>query len=102
LLGVSVSDATVLHLTLPDHVHELDAAQQDPGATKILEAEHRPRASLDRPMVLLDNIVQILVLANLDWCFPLRVQSIQRGRFAPLLSIVTVSGSPFCSIDFSN
>lgn len=62
---MSASDASVLHLTLGDHVHELDAAQQDLGATKILEAEHRPRASLDRPMILLDNIVQILVLANL-------------------------------------
>ena len=38
------------------------------------------RASLDRPMILLDNIVQILVLANLDWCFPLRVEGIQRGQ----------------------
>jgi hypothetical protein len=49
------------------------------GTTKILEAKHGSRASLDRPMILLDNIVQILVLANLDWCFPLRVEGIQRG-----------------------
>jgi hypothetical protein len=57
-----------------------DTAQQDPGATKILEAEHGPYASLDRPMILLDDIVQILVLANLDRCLPLRVENIQRGH----------------------
>ena len=63
-----------LHLALADHMHEFDAAQQDPGAMKILEAEHRPRASFDRPMILHDNVVQVLVLANLDRCFPLCVE----------------------------
>jgi hypothetical protein len=95
LLGVSVSDATVLHLTLADYVHELDAAQRDPGATKILEAEHRTRASLDRPMVLLDNIVQILVLANLIGVSRSAFRASSAARFAPLLSIVTVSGRRF-------
>ena len=79
LLGVSVSDATVLHLAFGNHVRELDAAQQDPGATKTL-ADHRPCTSLDRPMILVDNIIQILVLANLDRCFALRVEGIQRGQ----------------------
>jgi hypothetical protein len=60
-MGVGISDSTVLHLAFGDHVHHLDAAQLDPGGTKILETEHRPRASLDRPMILLHNIVQILV-----------------------------------------
>ena len=104
MLRVSVCDTTVLHLALGDHVHELDAAQQDPGATKFLKPSIGRVRSLDRPMILLDNIVQILVLANLDWCFPLRVESIQRGQIRAafiLLSNVTVSGSPFCSIDFS-
>jgi hypothetical protein len=31
-------------------------------------------------MILLDNIVQIRFLANLDRCFPLRVEGIQRGQ----------------------
>lgn len=60
------SDAPCLHLAFGDHVHELDAAQQYPGTTELLEGKHRPRASLDCPMILLDNIVQILLLANLD------------------------------------
>jgi hypothetical protein len=33
-------------LALGDHVHQFDAAQQDAGTTKILEAQHGPRASL--------------------------------------------------------
>jgi hypothetical protein len=53
--GRELSNATVLHLTLGNYMHELDAAQRDPGATKTLKAEHRPRAALDRPMILLDN-----------------------------------------------
>lgn len=64
------SDAPCLHLTFGDHVHELSAAQQYPGTTELLEARHRPRASLDCPMILLDNIVQILLLANLDGLVP--------------------------------
>lgn len=61
-MHVSVSDATVLDLASGDHMHELDAAQQNPGVTKIFEAEHRPWASLDRPLILLGDIVQIRVL----------------------------------------
>ena len=44
---MSVSDATVLHLSLGDDLYELDAAQLDPGTTKILKTEHGQRASLD-------------------------------------------------------
>lgn len=74
------SDATVFHLTLGDHVHELNAAQQNAGTTKILEAEHGPSASLDGSVILLDNVIQILVLANLNRCLPLRVECVQRSQ----------------------
>lgn len=73
LFNTIACDAAVFHLALGDHVHEFDAAQQDAAATKIHEAQHGPRSSLDRPMILLDNVVQIFVLANLNQCFPLSV-----------------------------
>jgi hypothetical protein len=59
-------------------------------------------ASLDRLVVLFDDVVQILVLADLDRRFALGIEGLERGQIrAPLLSIVTVSGSPLWSIDFS-
>jgi hypothetical protein len=58
LLGTSASDAMFLHLALGDHVHEFDAAQEDAGTTKILEAQHTPCAPL------VDSAVQILPLAS--------------------------------------
>jgi hypothetical protein len=39
----------------------------------------RPEAVDDRLVILLDNVVQILVLANLDRRFPLRVKSAQHS-----------------------
>jgi hypothetical protein len=35
------------------------AAQNDPGAAKSLESQHGSRSSLDRPMVLLDQIIEV-------------------------------------------
>src|ERR1700751_6028536 len=52
LLGGSLRDASVFHLTLDDHMHDLDATKNYACATKILEAEHRRGAPLDRPMIL--------------------------------------------------
>lgn len=68
-----------LHLALCDHVHELDGAQQDACAAKVLEAEHRSSQSLDGPMVLLDDVVQVLDLSNGDGRFPFGVDAVQ-GR----------------------
>jgi hypothetical protein len=45
-------DASVFHLTLDDHMHDLDATKNYACATKILEAEHRPGATLDGTVVL--------------------------------------------------
>jgi len=48
------------HLPLPDHMHYFDAGQDDAGATKILEAQHRSGDAFDGPMVLLDHVIQVL------------------------------------------
>jgi hypothetical protein len=72
----SALDAIVFHLTLGDHMRKLDAAQQDASAAKILETQHRTRSPLDSPMVLLNDVIQILILSNLDRCVPFGVQRI--------------------------
>src|ERR1035441_1319122 len=41
-----------LHLPFADHVHKLDATQNDPRTAEILEALYRARDALDRAMVL--------------------------------------------------
>ena len=61
-----MSSASTLHLPFNDHVHNLNAAQKDPGTAKSLESQHGPRLSLDRPMVLLDKFIEIFRLANLE------------------------------------
>jgi hypothetical protein len=76
-------------------VHDLDTAQQNAGTTKGLEPEHRPGAALDSPMVLFDDVVQILVLADLDRHVALHVEGLEFGQIRTTLSTVTVSGSPF-------
>jgi hypothetical protein len=76
-------------------MHQFDASQQDPRTARSLEPEHGPRASLDRPMVLLDHVVEIFGLADLDGHFTIGIDRFERGEMAPLRSIVTVSGSPF-------
>jgi hypothetical protein len=54
-----MGSASALHLSFRDHVHNLNAGQKDPGTAKRFESQHGSRASLDRPMVLLDNIVEV-------------------------------------------
>jgi hypothetical protein len=54
------SFARTFHLSFLDHVHQLDATQNDARAVEILEPEHRPGSAFDGPMVLLDDVVQIL------------------------------------------
>jgi hypothetical protein len=78
LLGGDLTATTVFHLPLRNHVHDLDTTQQNAGTTKGLEPEHRKRTALDSPMVLLDDVVQILVLADLDRRVALRVERLER------------------------
>ncbi len=63
--GRSLGFGTV-ELSLLDHVHRLDAGNQDARAAKGLESEHRPHDPLDGPMVLFDDVVEVFRLAQLD------------------------------------
>jgi len=74
-----MGSGSTLHLFFGDHVHAFDATQKDAGTAKILEPQHRPRAALDRPMVLLYEIVEKLGLADPDGRFAMPAARI---RFA--------------------
>ena len=60
LLSCGQTSPVVAHLPFADHVHKLDATQNDSRTTKVLEALYRARDALDRAMVLLDNVVEDL------------------------------------------
>ena len=51
-----------VELRLLDHKHGLDTGDECPCAAKRLEAEHRPHDAFDGPMVLFDDVVEILRL----------------------------------------
>lgn len=72
--------AAVFHLAFANHVHQFDAAQEDAGTVNVLEPHHRSGAPFDGPVILLNQVVQILRLANPDGRFPLRVERLQRGQ----------------------
>ncbi len=48
------------------HAPELDACQCRLRRPERFEAQHRSDSPFDKPMILLDNIIEILTLANLD------------------------------------
>lgn len=62
------SSARTLHLRFLDHVHELDSTQDDAHAVEVLNPKHLPGSTFNGPMVLFDDVVQILDLKNLDGC----------------------------------
>jgi hypothetical protein len=49
-----------------DHLHKLDATQNDPRTTEVLEALYRARDALDRAMVLLNDVVEVFALSDHD------------------------------------
>ncbi len=65
------------------------------------EPEHRSGDALGRPTVLLDDVVQVLDLANGDEGFPFGGEVVRAARLARLPSMVTESGSPLRSAAFS-
>lgn len=90
-----------LHLPFPDHVRRLGARQNDARSPEVLEAHYGFDNPLDDTMVLLNKIVQMLICRTLIGV-PCSVLIAQRAaKFAPLLSTVTVSGTPLCSMAFS-
>ena len=55
-----------VHLPLLDHVHGLNADDDNSRATKRLESQHRLCHYFDGSMVLLHDVVQVFVLAHQD------------------------------------
>ena len=47
-------------------MHGLDSCDEDSSAPKRLESEHWLGDSFDRPVVLLDDVVEVFVLADQD------------------------------------
>jgi hypothetical protein len=75
-----MSSASTLHLSFPDHVHNFNAGQKDAGAAKSLEPQHGARASLDRPMILLNQIIEIFGLTDLDGRLTNAIDRFERGE----------------------
>ena len=67
LLNCGQTSPVVAHLPFADHVHKLDAAQNDSRTTKVLEALDWARDALDCTVILLDDVVQVLALPNHDF-----------------------------------
>ena len=57
-------------LALADHMHGLNAGDQDARAAKGLESKHRPHDAFDGTVVLLDNVVEVLGLPQLNAQIP--------------------------------
>src|SRR5450755_1550848 len=55
-----------VELAFLDHVHGLDAGDQGARAAKGLEPEHGSHDALDGPVILLDDVVEVLALPHLD------------------------------------
>jgi hypothetical protein len=77
--GRQMNSASTLHLSFHDHVHNFNAGQKDPGAAKSLEPQQGPRTSFDRPMVLLNQIIEIFALTDLDGRFTTAIDRFERG-----------------------
>jgi hypothetical protein len=56
-----VSTSSERELSLPDTVSELNASNGDGSVGERLEARHGCTASFDRPVILFDDVVEILV-----------------------------------------
>lgn len=59
-------------------MQEFNPTRDDCGRGGILEALHRPGSSLDGPVILLNQVVQVFVLAYLDDGGVFRIQGGQR------------------------
>ncbi|MBB5448174.1 hypothetical protein HDG38_006821 [Paraburkholderia sp. WSM4177] len=61
MLGSGSGVAIVLHLRFANHVHHLDAGQNDARTPETLEAHDRLDDTFDGAVILLDDVVQILI-----------------------------------------
>jgi hypothetical protein len=78
----------VAHL---DHVHSLNAGNEDARAPKTLESEHGSHDALDPPVVLLDDVVEILALTQFDAHARVGIDAQDGGRIGAALGM-TVRG----------
>jgi len=56
----AASSESASELALSDPMHEFDAGDRRRGSSKVLEAEHRTEPQLDRSVILLNQIVDVL------------------------------------------
>src|SRR3984885_755623 len=61
-LSWDIASADLSNLPLPDHRHRFETCLCSSGGSDPAEAEPRSDQTLDAPMILLDNIIQILAL----------------------------------------
>lgn len=54
-------------MLLSDHIGDFDAVQCSRGGSKRFEPTHVPYATLDKPMILFDQVIQILGPDRLDF-----------------------------------
>jgi hypothetical protein len=66
LLGGGSGEAIIVHLPLANHVHDFNAGKNDARPSEILKAHHRLDDAFDGAVILLDDIIQVLVPADLD------------------------------------
>lgn len=66
-------------------MHGFDATDKDARATEIFEPEHRSCSSFDGPMVLRNDVVQVLALADLDRRLALRIHDMQGRKIGTAL-----------------
>jgi hypothetical protein len=80
LPGCGPSNTVILQLPLANHVHEFNAGKDDARTAESLESHHRSDDAFDSAVILLDDVVQILALADLDRCRPLGVKRFERSQ----------------------
>jgi hypothetical protein len=61
-------------------MHGLDATDNDACGPKILEPEHWPRSTFDGPVILLDDVVQVVALTDPDRRLAPRVHGVQGSQ----------------------
>ena len=82
-------------------MHGLEATDHDACAPKILEPQPWPRSTFDGPVILLDDVVQVLALTDPDRCLALRVHRVQGSQIGAAFVHGDRSGAPFWAIAFS-
>ena len=68
-----------IELTLPDHVHQLNAGNENACAAKGLESGHGPHDALDGPVVFHD-VVQVFALTQFDVCSGVFIGALNGSR----------------------